>query len=161
MTISGKVKQDAIISDDDVYRYQLRRTWNEQKPTLAFIMLNPSTADEVEDDSTITRCIDYADRWNYGKLVVGNLFALRSTDPALLEEHSDPIGPENDDHLLEIVDEAEKVVAAWGHRGHYRGRDEEVIDLLDQELFALGTTKDGHPWHPLRKPKDVQPEKWP
>jgi len=73
--------------------YQLRRKWDSEKPTLAFIMLNPSTADEVEDDPTIRRCVGYAEDWGYGELIVGNLYAYRTSDPEELNKVENPIGP--------------------------------------------------------------------
>lgn len=147
----------ALLSDDRRYRYRLWRTWNDHEPAVAFIMLNPSTVDETENDHTIKRCIDYAKRWGFGTLIVGNLFALRATNPDELYEHPKPIGPENDAHLEEIADEAHKVIAAWGTRGDYMDRNQEVGELLD-ELYALDTSKNGHPNHPSRQPADIEPE---
>jgi len=151
-------RSDAILSDDREYRYRLTRTWNVEKPTLAFIMLNPSTADETEDDPTITRCLGYAEDWGYGSLVVGNLFAYRATNRDELREVANPVGPENDRHLREIASEADRVVAAWGTDGSLRDREREVCGLLDVDLYALNTTKHGHPNHPLYQPKDAEPE---
>lgn len=147
----------AVISVDDNYRYRLWRTWDDEKPTVAFIMLNPSTADATTDDPTIRRCIGYAEDWGYGRLVVGNLFALRSTDPEQLDEHSAPVGPDNDEHLLAIRDEAERIIVAWGVRGSLRDRGCRVVDLLDTDLYALDTTQEGHPTHPLYQPADIDP----
>lgn len=103
---------DAVLSPDREYRYRLSRTWDSEKPTLGFIMLNPSTDDESEDDPTIRRCLGYAKDWGYGSILVGNLFGLRATDPSQLREHGNPVGPENDEHLQLICTEAEMVVAA-------------------------------------------------
>lgn len=147
----------AEFSECDEYRYRLWRTWDTSKPTLAFIMLNPSTADATSLDPTCRRCKTYAEDWGYGKLVVGNIFALRSTDPQGLYEHDDPVGPANDEHLREIVDEADRVIAAWGTHGALMDRGREVAEMLDGELEALDTTKDGHPNHPLYQPKDIEP----
>jgi hypothetical protein len=153
-------RRDAVISDDGQYRYRLSRTWDTDKPTLAFIMLNPSTADATEDDPTIRRCLGYAKEWGYGSLVVANLFALRSTDPSNLREHPDPVGPENERHLREVCAESEKVIVAWGANGSLQGRGREVGEMLDVVLYALDTTKDGHPVHPLYQPADAEPEPW-
>lgn len=79
-----------------------------------------------------------------------NLFALRSTDPAALSSHPDPVGPENDQHLREQVRAAGRVVLAWGVGGALRGRDQSVLHLLrGANLLCLGRTKQGHPRHPL------------
>ncbi|WP_424001224.1 DUF1643 domain-containing protein [Haloarcula salina] len=153
-------RADAVLSDDREYRYRLTRTWDAEKPTLAWIMLNPSTADETEDDPTIRRCIGYAKDWGYGSIVVGNLFAKRSPDPDTLRECDDPAGPHNIFHLYEICEDAELVIAAWGTNGAYRDRGRRVAEMLDADLYALGTTKDGHPVHPLYQPSDAEPEPW-
>ena len=121
-------------------------------------MLNPSTADESEDDNTIRRCLGYAKDWGYGSLLVGNLFALRATDPSQLRDHPTPIGPNNDEHLRSICDEVAMTVAAWGTDGSLDGRGVEVVKMLDTNLYALNTTKAGHPNHPLYQPKDAEPE---
>lgn len=148
----------AEISEDGQYRYSLWRTWDVGLPTVAFIMLNPSTADGVEDDPTIRRCIGLAKSWGYGTLVVGNLFALRTKEPEDLYDHQAPVGPENDDYLREIVADDPLVVAAWGHHGGLDDRGREVVDLLDVDLFALDTTQEGHPAHPLFQPADADLE---
>lgn len=151
-------RQGAELSDDRNYRYRLWRTWDVEKPTLGWIMLNPSTADEVDDDKTIRRCIGYAKDWGYGSLVVANLFALRSKNPENLYDHDAPVGPDNDAHLRDVCDDAEMVVAAWGQHGDLQGRGPDVVSMLDVDLYALDTTEDGHPNHPLFQPKDAEPE---
>lgn len=160
---SGLLADDrhgAVLDEDREYRYSLTRTWDAEKPTLAWIMINPSTADETEDDPTIRRCIGFAEDWGYGSIEVANLFALRATDPDELREHLAPVGEENDAHLRRVCDRAEMVVAAWGANGGLQGRAAEVAQLLDTDLHALDTTKDGHPVHPLYQPSDADPEAW-
>ncbi|WP_323677864.1 DUF1643 domain-containing protein [Halorubellus sp. PRR65] len=147
----------AVLSNDENYRYQLWREWDPKKGTVGFVMVNPSTADGMEDDATITRIVNYAKRWGYGRVVVANLFALRSSDPSDLGEHEDPVGPKNDEYLQETCQEAEKVVAAWGTNGTRQNRHREVVETLDFELYALDTTKHGHPVHPLFEKKDLEP----
>ena len=44
-------------------------------------MLNPSTADHQKDDPTIQRIIKFTRSWNYGGLVVVNVFPYRSPSP--------------------------------------------------------------------------------
>jgi len=153
-------RHGAVISDDNEYRYRLSRTWDTEKPTLAWVMLNPSTADETDNDPTCRRCINFAKDWGYGSIVIVNLFALRTPDPSNLRDHADPVGPENDEYLRDVCDEAEMVVAAWGANGSLNGRAMEVAELLDGDLHALDTTKDGHPVHPLYQPSDADPEPW-
>lgn len=152
----------AVFSGDRTWRYRLWRIWDVESPTLAFIMLNPSTADETTLDPTCRRCRGYAEAWGYGTLLVGNLFALRSTDPGRLSDDDvdDPIGPDNDDHLQSICEDADRVVAAWGHHGSLMDRGVEVARMLDVDLYALDTTTEGHPVHPLYQPADIDPVRW-
>jgi hypothetical protein len=114
------------------------------------IGLNPSTADEVHDDPTIRRCVGYARGWGFGGLVVTNLFAWRSTDPAALREVEDPVGPGNDAVLIDEAASACIVLVGWGALGGLGSRGSAVRRLLgDRGVFCLGITKGGEPRHPL------------
>jgi hypothetical protein len=113
-------------------------------------MLNPSTADEVQDDPTIRRCISFAKREGYTYMTVVNLFALRATNPKELLSHPDPVGPLNDQRIKEMIDEHKNgaVVAAWGAHPFAKKRAEEVKKKFGPFL-CLGTSKNGSPRHPL------------
>lgn len=106
------LKTDAVLSTCRKYRFALWRIWDESKPYAMIIGLNPSTADEKEDDPTIARCIGFARSWGYGGLCMANLFAFRATEPADIFAASDPIGPGNDEWLIKLADGAGVVVAA-------------------------------------------------
>lgn len=163
----------ALFSPDRVYRYALARwTENELIPDghvgrhVLFVCLNPSTADEVVNDPTVRRCLGFAERWGYERLVVCNIFAFRATNPKALYKAGDPIGPENDRHIKIEAKQADLVVCAWGAHGlwHPRGgpvtRQQEVLFLLEQagaEPHVLGLTKLGAPKHPLYLRGDTQP----
>ena len=146
----------AELSKDGLYRYRLWRIWDTSLPSLLFVMLNPSTADAEQDDPTIRRCINYAKSWGYGKLTVGNLFALRSTDPTMLYQAPDPIGPENDRILQALHAEASMTLAAWGAHGEYLARGAAVRCVL-APLHCLALTAKGQPRHPLYLPKTLFP----
>jgi hypothetical protein len=122
-----------------------------------FVGLNPSIADEVDNDPTIRRCVDYATRWGYGALCMVNLFALRETDPAVMKAEPHPIGPDNDFWIVEMAKQAEVVIAAWGVHGAHLRRDQAVKLLLGQKLTCLRKTKNGHPGHPLYLKKTLAP----
>ncbi len=129
-----------------------------EKPVMAFIGLNPSTADEVEDDPTITRCINYAKKWGYGGLFMLNIFAYRATDPKDMKAAPDPVGVDNDAYILRVADKAGLIVAAWGNHGGYLERGREVCQLLaDRKIHCLGITKAGMPKHPLYLKADLKP----
>lgn len=157
--LSKTPASSAVISPCGGYRYRLERQWDEEEAKVAFLMLNPSTADASQDDPTIRRCIGFAKAWGFGGLIVGNLFALRSTDPKALYSHPDPIGPDNNSHLDAIAHAAELIVCAWGTHGALHGRGREVAERLDdRNLAALRLTADGHPGHPLYIPASAQPK---
>jgi hypothetical protein len=133
------------------HRYALWRTWD-VGGLCNFVMLNPSTADETANDPTVARCVAGARRWGFGGVVVTNLFALRSTDPAGLRGVRDPVGPGNDAFIAAAARRARLVVCAWGNRGTYLGRSRDVLALLADlgaTPFCLAVTRHGEPAHPL------------
>lgn len=150
------MKLSAVISDCGRYRYELRRAWDPSKPAVAFIGLNPSTADAEAEDNTSRVCISYARRWGFGSLLLANLFAYRATDPSLLRQVADPVGPGNDRWLERMASEAELVVCAWGDAGALNGRDLEVLSIL-KNPHCLTRLKSGRPGHPLYKPANLRP----
>ncbi len=150
------MQKEATISDDQIYRYKLSRTWDSTKSTILFIGLNPSIADETIDDPTITRCLNYAKDWGYGTLLMANLFAFRSTYPKDIYLTDNPIGNENDNYILECVAQSDLVVACWGNNGMYMDR-ENIIKELIPNLYCLQKNKNGTPHHPLRLPRDIRP----
>lgn len=151
------LRTSAGFSDDRVYRYWLTRTWDDATPPLVVIGLNPSTADETQDDPTIRRCIGYARAWGHGGLVMLNLFAFRATDPRDMKRAFDPVGRAND-ATLRVATEGRRVLCAWGAHGTYIDRASVVCEMLaTRELVCLGTTKDGQPKHPLYLRADALP----
>lgn len=150
----------ARFSECGRYRYTLQRSWLPTDPHMCWIMLNPSTADADVDDPTVRRCVRFAERLGMGGLVVVNLFALRATDPKTLRRVEDPVGPENDEAILEAAKAASRVVVAWGAHGGLLLRDRKVTETLKRHGIALecmGITRDGHPRHPLYLRGDTEP----
>lgn len=141
------------------YRYLLTRIWEPSIPPLVFLMLNPSTADALEDDATIRRLAGshgFARREGAGGVVVVNLFALCSTDPRALLHHPDPVGRYNDAFIRHATSGPSPVIAAWGAAGVQHGRGEQVTKTLlarNVPLKCLGTTSTGQPRHPLYLPQ--------
>lgn len=156
-----KTENNALISPCEKYRYWLSRNWDYKKPFIAFVMLNPSTADANNDDPTIRRCISFAKYWGYGGIAVFNLYALRATNPKNLWINSNPIGPDNDKHLRKLSDR-DRIVCAWGANA----KTERVRDFVElskdmpDKLYCLGKTKSGSPRHPLYMPKDMPMIPW-
>jgi hypothetical protein len=127
-------------------------------------MLNPSTADEVDLDPTLTRCRGFSICWGYGAMDIVNLHAIRSTDPGLLLTHPAPTGgATNDQAILKTCLAADLVIIAWGVWGQHWGRGETVGQMLlyhDVDLYHLGKTDEGYPRHPLYLPKNLEPMPW-
>ena len=76
----------AIISDCGKYRYELHREWDKKKRKVLFIMLNPSTACGVTDDLTTIRCMNFAKKWGYGGIMIGNIYPFRAKKPKDLKK---------------------------------------------------------------------------
>jgi hypothetical protein len=151
----------AAISCCGQYRYLLSRDDGIGRPAV-FIMLNPSTADAVADDPTIRRCRSFAATWGRSGILVLNLYALRSTHPAGLWRHPDPVGPDNDAWLTTVAAFAGDVVCAWGANAK-PDRVRQVVELLSAagaRMLCLGTTKPGAPRHPLYVPGAQPLEPW-
>ncbi|WP_318521858.1 DUF1643 domain-containing protein [Photobacterium leiognathi] len=153
------MKKSAVLSSCRKYRYELWRTWDDSKPYAMFIGLNPSTADETEDDPTIRRCINFAKSWGYGGLCMANLFAYRATQPEDMKRASDPIGDKNDETLILLAQNAGVIVGAWGNDGIFLNRSEDVRALIS-ELNVLKVNKSGEPAHPLYLKSTLTPIKW-
>jgi hypothetical protein len=148
------MKKAAILSEDNLYRYQLSRIWDESKPPILFIMLNPSTADADTDDPTIRRVIRFATSWGYGSVYVANLYAFRSTDPKALKHVDDPIGKENVSYITHLIGMADKVVYAWGNNQ----KEPTWLSELVQTPYYIDLSKNGIPKHPLYLKSELIPK---
>lgn len=150
------MRKTAVLSECRNYRYELWRVWDDAKPYALFIGLNPSTADETEDDPTIRRCINFAKSWGYGGLCMANLFAYRATQPEDMKQAKEPIGSINDDTLLRLSENAGVIVAAWGNDGTFMKRSMLVKSLLPK-ISVLKLNKSGEPAHPLYLKSSLTP----
>ena len=116
------MRTEAFFSPDRRYRYWLLRVWDESLPVMAFIGLNPSTADETADDPTIRKCIKYAKAWGFGGLLMLNVYSFRATNPDDMwraRAHGVDIigtGGNTCQHLVEYLEKfkAKRQIAAWG-----------------------------------------------
>lgn len=139
-------KGSAKFSGCGRYRYELRRYWrplHAESKWLAWIMLNPSTANAADDDPTISNIVARTKLWTSERpirrleslyepgavvqehrpfhlrgidgIIVGNLYARKATDPMDLLRDEAPIGTYTDQHLKKIIAESEGVICAWGN----------------------------------------------
>lgn len=163
VTEQKPVAKDATISADGHYRYTLSRHWMPEDETLrtaslAWIMLNPSTADAATDDATIRVCMGRARRLGYSGILVANLYAYRATQPERLwSDTTDPIGALNDFSIATLLDCAKAgdygaVVCAWGDNAKPARASQVLTRFAAAGVtpYCLGTTKRGAPKHPLR-----------
>ena len=140
------------------WRYTL---WRHFKPDpqwlVAFIGLNPSTADETEDDPTVRRCIGFARDWGFDGMVMLNLFGFRATDPKVMKAAADPVGPLNNEAIALTTANVALTVCCWGTHGAFGGRDRWVSErMLHGKLKCFGLTKGGQPRHPLYLAKSTK-----
>jgi hypothetical protein len=143
----------AVISQCGAFRYSLTRQWDARRKKIMFLMLNPSTANGMQDDPTIRRCVNFAESWGYGGIIVGNLFAFRSKSPDDLLYADDPIGPDNIDHLQNMARVCDVIVCAWGNSRIIRRMelirpDYKPLQALENLAF-IKLNGDGTPAHPL------------
>ena len=188
------IEQPAIFSPCRRWRYTLRRVWEQPRrmfedsgadmlgrpiiamsprAMVAFIGLNPSTADETKDDPTVRRCVGFAKRWGFGGMFMLNIFAFRSTDPKELYAQEDPVGTENNHYITQVIQQpgVGLVVACWGNHGGdsikgrwsgFADRGSEVVWRVQSagrlNFCRLGDlTKLGQPRHPLYLKGDLMP----
>lgn len=180
------MRKRAQLSKCGAFRYTLERNWSgdDSAPYVCWIMLNPSTADHVEDDPTIQRCIKFTKRWSFERLLVVNLYPLRTPHPSECKEFAqwDQGGPDwwardqilyaNLPIVVEKAAKAARIIVAWGANawqwddGFPEHVLEEIATETDTQPECLGVTKDGSPKHPLargkhRVPDDFEPVPWP
>jgi hypothetical protein len=159
----GDADSTAVYSPCERYRYLLTRTWHPAGQRLLFVLLNPSTATEVQNDPTVERCERRARALGFGSFRVTNIFAYRATDPRVMRAQADPVGPQNDAALAESAPWADRILCAWGAHGAHLARGAQVQRLLratERPLWHLGLTRDGQPKHPLYIGYSRQPEPW-
>lgn len=151
--VTDGITRTAWFSDCGMYRYRLRHEWDASKPTLGFLLLNPSKASHLIDDATARIGRGRSQRLGYGAMEFVNTHAYRATQPNELLTVVDPEGPENLKAIFATMAAAELVVCAWGANDLVNTRRWlDALELVGDrgKLRHLGLTKDGHPRHPLR-----------
>lgn len=161
----------AIISECGEYRYRLERQiaplLNDWHAPVLFIGVNPSTADANLDDATIRKMRGFTLRWNFTRLMVGNVFGYRATDVKRLADVEHPVGAENYAHLQQMIKECAFVVPCWGdsHKVPKRLRTQfkvvrSMLLLCNKPVRIFGLTNGGDPLHPLMLSYDTPLREW-
>ena len=171
-----QLHKTAVISRCEKYRYKLTRTWDEDKGKVLFIMLNPSTANHIENDLTTIRCINFAEKWGYGGIMIGNIYPFRAKRPKDLRKwlrqdrdsnYKTGLGitfarDENKNHVKEMAEQADIIVCAWGC--NYKEGIPDWVSDIDSKmgLHYLELCDDGFtPKHPLGNlSKDLVPKQY-
>jgi hypothetical protein len=146
------LENDAVISDCGQYRYLLRRTWDHSKPRALLVMLNPSTADAMQDDATIRSCVRLLSGHGYGSMEVVNVFAYRATNPDELPKQTNPFGPSNGRTIEAAVHRCDVVICAWGAYPPAQQHAASILNIARSHrpaTYCFGRTKTGAPKHPL------------
>jgi hypothetical protein len=159
------IETKAVFSPGGCYRYRLERDWSgsdlfAEKKSVLFIMLNPSTASEDKDDPTIRRCQDFAQAWGFSRLIVCNLFSYCATKPQVMIGQADPVGPQNDEYIMQASREVSLIIVAWGKKGNHLDRADRVLKMLwaaELKIHCLRVNGDLSPEHPLYLPAKLNP----
>jgi hypothetical protein len=148
INIDLSIPTGAIFSEDHQYRYALWRVWNKSLPMLTIIGLNPSKADSIRSDPTVTRGMVRANQNMFGGLLMANLYAYVSTDPNALLKDGDFVGELTDYYLKEMIRLSARHLCGWGSFKPVVKRAPIVLTMLP-EPYCLGINADGQPKHPL------------
>lgn len=131
------------------YRYALWRIWDNTKPLVMFIGLNPSTANESTLDNTIRSVVRICKHNGYGGFYMMNCWAYVATEPKDLVIDRLSFNY-NNDWINIISGRVQDVVFAWGNFkivSDY-GRDKQLSEMFPKAL-CLGKNSNGSPKHPL------------
>jgi hypothetical protein len=151
----------ALFSDDRKHRYELVREWDKSNQRRScFIGLNPSTANETDDDPTIRRVIGFAKSWGCGGVYMMNLFTFVTPDPGKLIK--DDQWQDNKKRLIiramGCYASGGPVIFAWGSFREAVLRGDEIADVLGPIGCCLGNNGDGSPKHPLYIKGNMMPQ---
>ncbi|MBT2616123.1 MULTISPECIES: DUF1643 domain-containing protein [unclassified Bacillus (in: firmicutes)] len=157
--IEKLIKSTVILSDDGLYRYQLSRVWDENKPKATVVMLNPSKADMLITDRTVMNVTNFLVENHYGSITIVNLFAYRATKPNFLNQRDKVHESFNNNYLKEAFFDSDVIIVAWVRdRDKYVTRKREVENLLLEYKGKIKCFEDGS-GKKLRHPRDLG-SKW-
>ena len=145
----AKIYRAAEISYDREERFSLSRIWDQKKPKLLYIMLNPSIADDKRDDPTIKRLIFFTKKFRYGGFYVANLFTQITPYPK--ELNMDNLSKKNNLKIInDLIKKSDSIVYAWGN---LVSEPRELLEIIDSPL-CFGKNLNGTPKHPLYLPSN-------
>lgn len=129
--IISNLRTEIVMSDDETKRYSLYKEWQKDKPSLAIVMLCPSSSGEVAVDTSTALTIGNCFRLGYGSVTIVNLFS-NINDFALREaEEEDP------ENVQAIIAAAEKADCLVMGAGTGKAKNKLFQRRLEQVLIAL------------------------
>ena len=141
----------AEFSIDKKEWYSLKREWDKSKNKILYIMLNPSLADDKNDDPTIRRLISFTKKYNYGGFLVGNIFTTITPNPKEIDK-SKGISDKNFEKLLKLINKVDQIVYAWGDNIE----EPQLLKELVLNPKCFGKNLNGSPKHPLYLPSETK-----
>jgi hypothetical protein len=131
------------------YRYRLDvSTRLSGRKTLLVVQLNPSRANSQRSDATVGKVVRWTqtEKHNFARVVFVNLFAKRATHPEELSgcDYRELTGSDNDSVTRHAVNEADRIIVAWGRiprslRRDYWRRHKEIQELIGaRPVCAVG-----------------------
>ena len=141
----------AEFSIDKKERYSLNREWDKSKNKILYIMLNPSLADDKNDDPTIRRLINFTKKFNYGGFLVGNIFTTITPNPKELDK-SKGMSDKNFEELIKLINKVDQIVYAWGSSIE----EPQLLKKLVLNPKCFGKNLNGTPKHPLYVPSQTK-----
>ena len=143
--------REAEFSIDKKERYSLKREWDKSKNKILYIMLNPSLADDKNDDPTIRRLINFTKKFNYGGFLVGNIFTTITPNPKELDK-SKGMSDKNFEELIKLINKVDQIVYAWGSSIE----EPQLLKKLVLSPKCFGKNVNGTPKHPLYVPSQTK-----
>ncbi|MEM1149209.1 MAG: DUF1643 domain-containing protein [Pseudomonadota bacterium] len=161
-------ERGAAFNEARTHRQRLWRIWDRSKPLLYSVGMNPSKADEVDNDPTVTRDVKRATQLGYGGVIKVNMQDVVETDSRKLDRM--PIDQRctsaNVSELKSALDAAQRreadILCCWGRPGQKHGPVAWFTTQAARRgvtLFCLGMNKDGSPEHSLYVPYS-RPFQW-
>jgi len=145
-----KIDSGAVIKKNK--RYSLWRIWNQDLPKILYIMLNPSIANQFEDDSTVRRLNYFTKKFGFGGFYVGNIYPHITPFPNVLYSLNLTYSKKNYFYLNSMIEKSAKIVFAWGNCKE----NPLWIENMVKAPLCFGHNKNGSPKHPLYLPKNTR-----
>ena len=134
----------AKFSKGKKHRYYLSRIWSENE-RVVYVLLNPSKANDINNDPTINRLISISKNLGYGGFNVVNLYTLITPFRYKLYEKKRKFSKKNKKLITELIARHKTIIYGWG------ATENEPIWLrnLVKNPLCFKVNKNGTPKHPL------------